>query len=83
MSLGMTSFVPFLALGVLMYFLSRKKVTSQVIKATRGARYWSLVQNMLSLLRVTGTYRGFGLWWGRSGGGREREGSETQRGKRG
>lgn len=42
MSLGMTS-VPFFALcteaALLMYFFSRKKVTSQVMKATRGARY--------------------------------------------
>lgn len=68
MSLGITS-VPFLALcaaALLTYFFSRKKVTSQVIKATRGARYWSLVQKVLSLFRVTGTYNGFGLWWGRS-----------------
>lgn len=67
--MGMTS-VPFLALcaaaALLTYFFSRKKVTSQVMKATRGARYWSLVQKVLSLFRVTGTYKGFGLWWGRS-----------------
>ena len=74
----MTS-VPFLALGgaVLTYFFSRKKVTSQVMKATRGARYWSLVQKVLSLFLVTGTYSGLGRWWGRSGGGqgeRQREG---------
>lgn len=69
MSLGMTS-VPFLVLcaaaALLTYFFSRKKVTSQLMKATRGARYWSLVQKVLSLFLVTGTYRGFGLWWGRS-----------------
>lgn len=69
MSLGMTS-VPFLALcaaaALLTYFFSRKKVTSQEMKATRGARYWSLVQKVLSLFRVTGTYKGFGRWWGRS-----------------
>lgn len=68
-SLGITS-VPFLAFcaaaALLTYFFSRKKVTSHVMKATRGARYWSLVQNVLSLFRVTGTYKGFGLWWGRS-----------------
>jgi len=64
MSLGMTS-VPFLALcaeaALLTYFFSRKKVTSQVMKATLGARYWSLVQKVLSLFRVTGTYKGLGL----------------------
>lgn len=64
MSLGMTS-VPFLALcaaaALLTYFFSRKKVTNQLMKATRGARYWSLVQKVLSLFLVTGTYRGFGL----------------------
>ena len=64
MSLGMTS-VPFLALcaaaALLTYFFSRKKVTSQVMKATRGARYWSLVQKVLSLFRITDTYMGFGL----------------------
>lgn len=69
MSLGMTS-VPFLVLcaaaALLTYFFSRKKVTSQLMKATRGARYWSLVQKVLSLFLVTGTYRGFGLWCGRS-----------------
>lgn len=67
--MGMTS-VPFLALcaeaALLTYFFSRKKVTSQVMKATRGVRYWSLVQKVLSLFRVTATYKGFGLWWGRS-----------------
>lgn len=71
MILGMTS-VPFLVLcaaaALLTYFFSRKKVTNQLMKATRGARYWSLVQKMLSLFLVTGTYRGFGRWWGRSGG---------------
>ena len=86
----MTS-VPFLALGTaaaeLTYFFSRKKVTSQVMKATRGARYWSRVQKVLSLFRVTGTYRGFGLWWGRSAetgreGERERE-RERQTGEKG
>lgn len=69
MILGMTS-VPFLALcaaaALLTYFFSRKKVTNQLMKATRGARYWSLVQKVLSLFLVTGTYKGFGLWWGRS-----------------
>ena len=74
MSLGMTS-VPFLLLcateALLTYFFSRKKVTSQLMKATRGARYWSLVQKVLSLFLVTGTYRGFGLWWGRSSWGRD------------
>lgn len=74
MSLGMTS-VPFLLLcateALLTYFFSRKKVTSQLMKATRGARYWSLVQKVLSLFLVTGTYRGFGLWWGRSSCGRD------------
>lgn len=36
------------------------------MKATRGAKYWSRVQNVLSLLRDTGTYRGLGRWWGSS-----------------
>lgn len=83
MSLGMTS-VPFLVLcaaaALLTYFFSRKKVTSQLMKATRGARYWSLVQKVLSLFLVTGTYRGFGLWWGRSSWATEKnEGNKRQR----
>lgn len=61
MSLGRTS-PPFLVLAgaELTYFFSRKKLTSQVMKATRGARYWSRVQYVLSLFRDTGTYSGFG-----------------------
>lgn len=47
--------------ALLIYFFLRKKVTSQVMKATRGARYWSLVQKVLSLFLVTGTYKGLGL----------------------